>query len=114
MEQELDKSQSLRRQFASDNYAGVCPEAWETLSAANDGHAPPYGNDAWTQQACDALRQLFETDCEVFFVSSGTAANALVVPCCASRTTAFCAMKRPTWKPMNVGPRSFFPMARKC
>jgi len=76
---EIHKHQPLRRQFASDNYAGVCPEAWETLSAANVGHSPPYGNDAWTQQACDALRELFETDCEVFFVSSGTAANALAL-----------------------------------
>ena len=68
-----------RRQFASDNYSGICPEAWETLAAANVGHAAPYGNDAWTQRACDALRELFETDCEVFFISSGTAANALAL-----------------------------------
>ena len=68
-----------RRQFASDNYAGICPEAWNALVAANRSHAPAYGDDALTARACDALRELFETDCEVFFVSSGTAANALAL-----------------------------------
>ena len=34
---------SGRRQFASDNYSGICPEAWETLAAANLGHAASYG-----------------------------------------------------------------------
>ncbi|HEY2881153.1 MAG TPA: low specificity L-threonine aldolase [Pirellulales bacterium] len=79
MEQKLENPPPSRRQFASDNYSGICPEAWETLAAANAGHASPYGNDAWTEQACDALRELFETDCEVYFVSSGTAANALAL-----------------------------------
>ncbi len=68
-----------RRQFASDNYSGICPEAWEALAAANSGHAESYGNDRWTQAASDALRDLFETDCEVFFVFNGTAANALAL-----------------------------------
>ena len=68
-----------RRQFASDNYAGICPEAWDALLAANRSHMPAYGDDPLTQRASDALRELFETDCEVFFVSSGTAANALAL-----------------------------------
>ena len=37
-----------RRQFASDNYAGICPEAWAALAEANRGHVPSYGNDPWT------------------------------------------------------------------
>ena len=40
-------------QFASDNTAGICPEAWEALQAANVGYAPSYGEDAWTERACD-------------------------------------------------------------
>jgi threonine aldolase len=31
--------------FASDNYAGICPEALAALQAANAGHAPAYGED---------------------------------------------------------------------
>jgi threonine aldolase len=71
--------QDDRRQFASDTNAGICPEAWDALVAANRGHLPAYGDDPLTQRACDALRELFETDCEVFFVASGTAANALAL-----------------------------------
>ena len=68
------------QQFASDNNAGICPEALEALIRANaEGHAVGYGDDAWTQKACDRIRELFETDCEVFFVFNGTAANALAL-----------------------------------
>lgn len=66
-------------QFASDNYSGICPEALEYLLKANAGSAIAYGNDDWTQLACDHFRELFETDCEVFFVANGTAANALAL-----------------------------------
>ena len=63
-------------QFGSDNYAGICPEAWRALEAANRGHAPGYGADDWTRAAIEAVRRVFETDCEVFFVFNGTAANS--------------------------------------
>jgi len=65
------------QQFASDNYSGICPEALQSLAEANSGHEISYGDDAWTKKACDLFRELFETDCEVFFVFNGTAANSL-------------------------------------
>lgn len=65
------------RHFASDNYAGICPEAWAALEEANRGHCSGYGEDEWTQKASDLIRDVFETDCEVFFVFNGTAANSL-------------------------------------
>ena len=68
-----------RFQFASDNYAGICPEAWQSLDEANRGYASSYGDDPWTARACEKLRELFETDCEVFFVFNGTAANSLTL-----------------------------------
>jgi threonine aldolase len=68
-----------RRHFASDNYAGICPEAWAALTEANREHAQSYGDDPWTAEAADRLRELFETDCEVFFVFNGTAANSLAL-----------------------------------
>lgn len=68
-----------RRQFASDNYAGVCPEAWSAMEKANAGHVPGYGDDAWTKRASDLLRELFEIECEVFFTFNGTAANSLAL-----------------------------------
>ncbi len=69
----------LLQQFASDNYAGICPEAWQAMQAANHGHVTSYGDDPWTTRAADALRTLFEIDCEVFFVFNGTAANSLAL-----------------------------------
>lgn len=67
------------QQFASDNYAGICPEAWKACEAANHGHTTSYGDDPWTTKASDAFRTLFETDCEVYFVFNGTAANSLAL-----------------------------------
>jgi threonine aldolase len=69
----------IRRHFASDNYAGICPEAWAALAEANRDHAVGYGDDPWTTQAADLIRGVFETDCEVFFVFNGTAANSLAL-----------------------------------
>jgi threonine aldolase len=66
-------------QFASDNYAGVCPEAWQAMAQANSGFAASYGDDAWTERACASIREVFETDCQVFFVFNGTAANSLAL-----------------------------------
>jgi threonine aldolase len=80
-----------RRQFASDNYAGICPEAWRALADANEGHAPGYGDDKWTARAADLLRDVFETDCEVFFVFNGTAANSLALASlCQSYHSVIC------------------------
>ena len=64
-------------QFASDNTAGICPEAWEALQEANEGYQPSYGDDQITREACDGFREVFETDCDVYFVFTGTAANSL-------------------------------------
>jgi threonine aldolase len=70
----------MPQQFASDNNAGICPQALEALVRANaEGHAPGYGTDAWTERACNRIRELFETNCAVFFVFNGTAANALAL-----------------------------------
>ena len=66
-------------QFASDNTAGICPEALAAIAEANIGAAAGYGDDAWTSRLRTRVRELFETDCEVFLASSGTAANALAL-----------------------------------
>lgn len=79
------------RHFASDNYSGICPEAWEALQASNQGHCPAYGEDPWTAEATDRVREIFETDCEVFFVFSGTAANSLsLASTCRSYHSILC------------------------
>jgi len=80
-----------RYHFASDNCAGICPEAWESMAQANTGYAPSYGDDAWTKEAADAIRALFETDCEMFFTFTGTAANSLAIASlCQSYHSVIC------------------------
>lgn len=67
--------------FASDNVAGITPEAQAGLLSAltTPDIAAPYGEDATTAQARAHLHALFETDCAVHFVATGTAANALAL-----------------------------------
>ena len=68
-----------RHEFASDNTAPICPEAWAALKEANTDCAAAYGEDRWTARVCDQIREIFETDCDVYFVFTGTAANALAL-----------------------------------
>src|SRR5437763_5126705 len=68
-----------RQEFASDNTAGICPEAAAALVQANADLAPSYGDDEWTCRLCDEVRKLFETDCDVFLLFNGTAANGLAL-----------------------------------
>ncbi len=71
------RAETIRHQFASDNTAAICPEAWKALEQANEQYAPSYGDDEWTAAVCERIRQLFEADCDVYFVFTGTGANAL-------------------------------------
>jgi threonine aldolase len=80
------------QQFASDNYAGICPSAWAAMAEANVGSVAAYGEDGWTTRASDAFRGLFETDCEVFFAFNGTAANSLALASlCQSYHSVICS-----------------------
>jgi threonine aldolase len=80
------------QQFASDNYAGICPAAWQAMEAANRGSAPAYGEDPWTVRAANGFRELFECNCEVFFAFNGTAANSLALAAlCQSYHSVICA-----------------------
>lgn len=91
MSRSLKNSSKRLRQFGSDNYAGICPEAWAALTEANSGHAQGYGDDRWTEQAADLIREVFQTHCEVFFVFNGTAANSLsLASLCQSYHSILC------------------------
>jgi threonine aldolase len=79
------------RHFASDNYAGICPEALAAMLQANAGHEASYGDDSWTAKASDLIREIFEIDCEVFFVFNGTSANSLsLASLCQSYHSILC------------------------
>jgi threonine aldolase len=69
-----------RYEFASDNTAAICPQAWAALTEANRQPAiPSYGEDLWTTRVSQRVREIFETDCATFLVFNGTAANALAL-----------------------------------
>ncbi len=66
--------------FASDTTAPAHPNVLQAVLDANDGSAPSYGADLWTDKARQALGTIFETDdIAITFVNSGTAANALAL-----------------------------------
>lgn len=71
----------MGQQFASDNNAGLCPEALDALIEANDaGHVAAYGDDEATARARQAIRALLDApNAAVFFVFNGTASNALAL-----------------------------------
>lgn len=68
-----------RYDLASDNTAAISPEAWRALEEANAESDASYGEDKWTRRVCDLVREIFETDCEVFMVFNGTGANSLAL-----------------------------------
>lgn len=81
----------MTQHFASDNYAGICPEALSALLEANAGHAMAYGDDDWTRRVTDRMRSVFEIDCDVYFVFNGTAANSLALAAmCQSYHSVIC------------------------
>ena len=87
----MTKREQRQRHFASDNYAGICPEALATMLEANQGHEVSYGDDSWTDKASNLLREVFEKDCEVFFVFNGTSANSLsLASLCQSYHSILC------------------------
>ena len=65
-------------QFLSDNAAAVHPRIWAALQAA-DAPAPPYDNDALSQQLDEAFTALFGRPCTLLWVATGTAANCLAL-----------------------------------
>ncbi|HET6719953.1 MAG TPA: low specificity L-threonine aldolase [Rhodocyclaceae bacterium] len=78
--------------FASDNTAGVCPEALHAIAAANAGRMPSYGDDTFTSEAKNRIAAVFETTCDVFFVFNGTAANSVALAAlCQSYQAVICS-----------------------
>lgn len=66
-----------KRGFASDNNSGVHPEVLEAMKNVNSGHVRAYGDDPHTAGAINNIRSHFGEGADVFFVFTGTGANAL-------------------------------------
>ena len=65
------------KMFKSDNISGVHPKVMQAIVDANTGHQSPYGEDEYTKLATESIRGLFQQEVDVYFVSSGTAANVI-------------------------------------
>jgi len=65
--------------FTSDNAVGAAPEILRAIVDANDGALPSYGTDSMMADVEAKISKVFETECRVFLVSTGTAANALAL-----------------------------------
>lgn len=65
--------------FGSDNWAGAAPAVMSALSRHNDGYAPGYGSDPLTEAVSNTFNEIFEREVAVFYVATGTAANALAL-----------------------------------
>lgn len=61
--------------FASDNYVGAHPEIAKIIIESMMTTELPYGNDTYSKKADLELKRVFQTDCESFFIGTGTASN---------------------------------------
>ena len=57
--------------FRSDNIAGVAPEVLTALTAAAQGSASSYGEDAITKRVEARLAELFDHAVTIFTVATG-------------------------------------------
>lgn len=65
------------KMFMSDNNSGVHPKIMEAIVNVNDGHDYSYGNDRTTEKAIEKICELMGKDVDVYFVTTGTAANVI-------------------------------------
>jgi threonine aldolase len=66
-------------QFASDNWAGAPPQIVEAIVAEAARSAAAYGGSPLDQAVAKRFCEIFERDVAVYFVATGSAANALAL-----------------------------------
>ncbi len=65
--------------FGSDNWSGAAPEISEALMRHSEGLAVAYGDSDLDKTVENHFNNIFEKECAVFFVGTGTAANSLAI-----------------------------------
>src|SRR5699024_4339559 len=65
--------------FTSDNEAPAHPAMLEAIARANQGFATAYANDRYSQQLDQRFSELFDTECHVLPIATGTAANSVAI-----------------------------------
>lgn len=67
----------VMRGFLSDNNSGTHPNILKAIEECNIDHELPYGEDIYTEKAKEKIREIFEKNVDVYFVTTGTAANVV-------------------------------------
>jgi threonine aldolase len=82
----------IKKSLSSDNSSGVHPDVLTYLTKINQGHTLAYGYDEYTEAAQRKFREIFDGECETYFVFNGTGANVLAVRCtCDSIHSVMCS-----------------------
>lgn len=68
--------------LASDNWAPAHPLIIKAITLANEGYAPPYGSDRWTEEVVHLIQNAFKRKCKVFILPTGTGANIFALKLC--------------------------------
>jgi threonine aldolase len=77
--------------LASDNWVPAHPHIIKAVMEANVGSAPPYGSDAWTEEAQSLIQEAFQSTGKVFIVPNGTGANIFALRlCCKAYESIIC------------------------
>ena len=74
-----------RRGFLSDNTSGVHPDVLAAIVAANEGHQPSYGADAYTARLQEVAADVFGGEPVAVPVFNGTGANVVGLQSMVSR-----------------------------
>jgi len=73
----INRFRNFHMNFASDNWAGAHPAIAAALAEHASGFAPAYGASELDRKVERRFSELFEREVAVYFVATGTAANAL-------------------------------------
>lgn len=65
------------KMFKSDNNSGIHPKVLEAIGKVNFEHDLAYGGDETTKEAIDKISEIFGKEVDVYFVTTGTAANVI-------------------------------------
>lgn len=68
--------------FASDNWAGAHPKIVANIARHADGFLSAYGGSEFDRAVHQRFNEIFEREVSVFYVATGTAANALSMTAC--------------------------------
>ena len=94
--------------FASDNWAGASEKVMAALAEAARRGGPAYGDDLLTKLVERRFAEIFERKVAVFFVATGTAANALALAAYAQPGGIASPIAKPMSSPTNPGSAELF------